>query len=715
MSQTKWRKAMNNPTDLQSYYTDLMNELDHSSTTQGNYKELLFIEKILPYIEEQGVVDDLELYHFYKPGSRYGRIDGLGFNGDFNDLDLDQLELVILINDFVHDDNIKSLTNSRIEQLKKAGINFFNSALKKDFIESLEESSDGYRAAQEIFQKYKRIESIKLIILTNAQISSRVADKKEIDEEVDIPLKLDIWDIKRIYDLESSQTKSEAIEIDLSEWGGPIPSLQATESDELTSYLCVVNGQTIADLYDEYGARLLEANVRSFLQFRGKINKGIRKTIKTEPEYFFSYNNGLTATASDVEYDKSKQVITKINNLQIVNGGQTTASLLLTQKKDKADLSKIQVQLKLNVVSDAKSDELISNISRFANSQNAIKDSDFFSNHPFHRTLEKLSRQILAPTSKERIKPTRWYYERARGSYLNAQSKLTDAGKKVFKSEHPKEQLIIKTDLAKIYLIFDKRPHDAIKGAQIAFNGFAQLIEKIWDNNPETINEYFFKELVAKFVIWQACKKAVYKREEFVGNTKATLTAYTIYILQALMDKQDLEFNYPKVWQEQAVNDFYYDQFIETSIKINALLNQLSEQTGKAVLSMAKSKETLIKVQSIIDKTDYFSLDMMFKTQLVSKSVIEEKRQDSAQQTKTVTKAVSSLIDLCNTPPVKWLALIKDAEDKGVLNETEKQVLSLVPNVLLGKSLKTPTDRQVDLINKTLRKLEDKGVYLEVG
>src|SRR5690606_34430465 len=113
----------------------------------------------------------------------------------------------------------------------------------------------------------------------------------------------------------------------------------------------------------------------------------------------------------------------------------------------------------------------------------------------------------------------------------------------------------IKTDLAKIYLIFDKRPHDAIKGAQIAFNGFAQSIEKVWDSNPEAINEYFFKELVAKFIIWQACKKAVYKQDDFVGNTKATLTAYTIYILKALMDKQDLDFNYPKIWQEQAVND----------------------------------------------------------------------------------------------------------------------------------------------------------------
>lgn len=704
---------MSNLTDLEHYYLDLMNELDHQSSSQGEYKELLFIEKILPYIQEQGVVDALEAYHFYKPGSRFGRIDGLGFKGDYNDPELDQLELVLLINEFVHDDEIKTLTNSRIEQLKKLGLNFFNSALKTSFIESLEESSEGYIAAREIFQKYKRIESIKLIILTNAQLSKRVADKKEVDEDVDIPLTIDIWDIKRIHDLESSQAKSEAIEIDLSEWGGPIPSLLATESDELISYLCVVNGNTIADLYDEYGPRLLEANVRSFLQFRGKINKGIRKTIKTEPEYFFSYNNGLTATASDVEYDSTKQAITKINNLQIVNGGQTTASLLMTRKKDKVDLSNIQVQLKLNVVSDLKSDELISNISRFANSQNAIRDSDFFSNHPFHRRLEQLSRQILAPTSKERIKPTRWYYERARGSYLNEQSKLTDAQKKAFRSEYPKEQLIVKTDLAKIYLIFDKRPHDAIKGAQIAFREFAKSIEKVWDSNPETINDYFFKETVAKFIIWNACKKAVYKQEEFVGNTKATITAYTIYILKALMDKQDLEFNYPKIWQNQTVNDFYHNQFIETSVKLNVLLNKLSEESGKAVLSMAKSKENLAKVQSIIDNSDYFSLDMMFKTQLVSKNVIEEKRQDAADQNKTVTKAVSSLVELCNIPAAKWLALIKEAEEKEVLSSKDKDVLSLIPNVLLGRSIKTPTDKQVGLINKTLAQLEDKGVYLE--
>lgn len=703
--------TMDSKSELESYYEDLMNELDHHSSSEGAYKETLYIEKVIPYLQEQGVINDLDLHHFYKP--RYGRIDGLGFNGDFNDPELDQLELVFLINEFIHDDTLQTLINTRIEQLKKSAIRFFNNSLDDKFIDSLEESSSAYSAAKEIFQKYKRIESIKLVILTNAQLSNRVANKKEVDDELSIPLRVDIWDVKRLYDLESSQSKSEAIEIDLAEWGGAIPTLVATQSDDLTSYLCVINGDTLANLYDEYGARLLEANVRSFLEFRGKINKGIRKTINTEPELFFSYNNGLTATASDVEYDPSKQAITKISNLQIVNGGQTTASLLLTRKKDKASLKNVHVQLKLNVVSDSKSDDLISNISRFANSQNAIRDSDFFSNHPFHRRLEEISRRVWAPPSDENIKQTRWYYERARGSYLNAQSKLTDAGKKAFRSEHPKSQLIIKTDLAKVYLIFDKKPHDAIKGAQIAFRGFAQSIEKIWEKSPEQINDYFFQELVAKFIIWEACKKAVYKQEEFVGNTKATLTAYTIYVIKALIDKEKLEFNYSKIWTNQSINAHYHNQFLDTSVKINNLLNQLSEDKGKAVLSMAKSKESLTAVQKVIDNGEYFSLDMYFKSQLVPDSVIQEKRLDVKKQTEKTVKSANSLNELCVVPPGNWMTLISNVKSNDLLSTVDEEIISIIPNLLLGKSRRNPTDGQVKAINRILDDLESKGVYLK--
>lgn len=702
---------MNSKTELESYYDDLMAELDHHSSSEGRYKEILYIERTLPYLQEQGIVNEIDLHHFNRP--RYGWIDGLGFNGDFNDPDIDQLELVVLINDFNHTGTLETLTNTRIEQLKKSAIRFFNNSLNSEFIDSLEESSSGYIAAKEIFQKYARIESMKLVILTNAQLSKRVANKKESDDDINIPLRVDIWDVKRLYDLENSQSKSEAIEIYLAEWGGAIPTLVATQSDDLTSYLCVINGDTLANLYDEYGARLLEANVRSFLEFRGNINKGIRKTINTEPELFFSYNNGLTATASDVEYDLSTQAITKISNLQIVNGGQTTASLLLTRKKDKASLKNVHVQLKLNVVSDSKSDDLISNISRFANSQNAIRDSDFFSNHPFHRRLEEISRRVWAPPSDENIKQTRWYYERARGSYLNAQSKLTDAGKKSFRSEHPKSQLIIKTDLAKLYLIFDKRPHDAIKGAQIAFRGFAQSIDKIWEKSPEQVNDYFFQELVAKIIIWNACKRAVYDQEEFVGNTKATITAYTLYVIKALIDKEKLEFNYPKIWNGQSVNAHYHNQFLDTSVKVNNLLNQHSVNTGKAVLSMAKSKENLITVQKVIDKEGYFSLDMYFKSQLVPDSVIQEKRQDVTKQTEKVVKAANSLTELCSIPPVNWMKLASNAKDNNLLSSTDEQIVSIIPDLLLGKSRRNPTDGQVLAINRVLNNLESKGIYLK--
>lgn len=702
---------MDSKTDLESYYDDLMTELDHHSSSEGRYKEILYIERTLPYLQEQGIVNEIDLHHFQRP--RYGWIDGLGFNGDFNDPDLDQLELVILINDFNHIGTLETLTNTRIEQLKKSAIRFFKNSLDSEFIDSLEESSSGYIAAKEIFQKYERIESIKLVILTNGQLSKRVANKKELDEDINIPFRVDIWDVKRLYDLESSQSKSEAIEINLAEWGGAIPTLVATQSDDLTSYLCVISGDTLANLYDEYGARLLEANVRSFLEFRGKINKGIRKTINTEPELFFSYNNGLTATASDVEYDPSKQAITKINNLQIVNGGQTTASLLLTRKKDRVSLEKVHVQLKLNVVSDLQSDDLISNISRFANSQNAIRDSDFFSNHPFHRRLEEISRRVWAPPSDENIKQTRWYYERARGSYLNAQSKLTDAGKKAFRSEHPKSQLIIKTDLAKVYLIFDKRPHDAIKGAQIAFRGFAQSIDKIWEKSPEQVNDYFFQEQVAKIIIWNACKRAVYDQEDFVGNTKATITAYTVYVIKALMDKANLEFNYPKIWNNQSVNAHYHNQFLDTSIKVNALLNQHSANTGKAVLSMAKSKENLITVQKVIDKEGYFSLDMYFKSQLVPDSVIQERRQDITKQTEKVVKGANNLNELCLIPISKWTALITQAKSDDFLGTKDEQIISIIPDLLSGKSRRNPTNGQVVAINRVLEGLEGKGIYLK--
>src|SRR5699024_3890388 len=121
----------------------------------------------------------------------------------------------------------------------------------------------------------------------------------------------------------------------------------------------------------------------------GGVNKGIRNTILNEPSKFFSYNNGITATAEKVEtiIEDGQLKISSVMDLQIVNGGQTTASLARAKIKDtnKADLSKIFVQMKLTVIDDEKQkEELVPQISQYANTQNKVNMSDLSSNHGYH-------------------------------------------------------------------------------------------------------------------------------------------------------------------------------------------------------------------------------------------------------------------------------------------------------------------------------------------
>ncbi len=694
---------------IQEFYEELMIEFDHQATATGEYKASLYLEKVMPYLYEQGVFDDADLFHVNK--THFGRLDGLAFNGDLENPESVNNEMVLIVNDFQNTSSeLKTLTNTRIDQLKNAVKRFYKRSLDEGFIDKLEESSDAYSATIRILQNYHKVSKLKILIITNAIISKRVADFKTQENDIDKPLKLDIWDIQRLYDLESSLNRSEAIEIDLAQWGGSMSALPATNTDELDSYLCIISGKTIADLYEEYGSRLLEANVRSFLQFRGKINKGIRKTINTEPELFFSYNNGLTATASEVVFDKDNQKITKIKNLQIVNGGQTTASLLYTRIKDKTDLCNINVQLKLNVINHDKADEIIANISKYANSQNKIQDSDFFSNHPFHRRFEEMSRRIWAPAGNNNIRQTHWYYERARGAYLNEQARLTPSAKKEFKSKNPKNQLISKTDFAKVYLVFEKRAHDSVKGAQIAFREFAKIIDDIWKKDNSLINDNFFKEIIVKFIVWKSCKDVVYK-QDFVGNTKATIHAYTISIIKWMMDNEHLHFDYEKIWQKQEVPFLYLSLFENISKNTYSLLNSLSQKTGKAILSMAKSKECLDLVMKMVDTDHSFTLPLDVKVTLIT----EEKYKVSLNVSQLEGKIDSEIRDinkLVTIPLKKWYEILDNDITQQILTPNDIDILSIIPKLMRGESKKNPTDKQVAKINNLLDILDDNGVYV---
>ena len=204
-----------------------------------------------------------------------------------------------------------------------------------------------------------------------------------------------------------------------------------------------------------------------FFSFGAKSIKGIRNTIQNEPEMFFAYNNGLTTTAESVETDTARERIRSVTNFQIVNGGQTTASIFTATKKDKAALSKVYVQVKLTVIPPERAEVVVPRISEYANTQNKVSAADFFSNHPFHLRIEELSRRIWAPSPVGGLRETHWFYERARGQYANAQANLTPAKLREFLAKNPRPQMFTKTDLAKFEYSMSMRPHIVSSPAQL--------------------------------------------------------------------------------------------------------------------------------------------------------------------------------------------------------------------------------------------------------
>lgn len=439
---------------------------------------------------------------------------------------------------------------------------FLAAALESDLYLNIEESTpcadliDLLRAESPNIRKYR------FFVLTDGNVSSTI---KNLEQETyqGIPIEKNLWDLNRIYRVASSAQGREPIEIDFTEYTPEgLPCLEASNvaTSEYQSYLGVIPGTVLADIYDQYQSRLLEGNVRSFLSTKVAVNKKIRTTILNEPEKFFAFNNGISATATDVYFHTTPRgrFITSVRDFQIINGGQTTASISNARYKDHADLSRIYVQMKLTKIdaSDAEaSDNLIRDISRSSNSQNKVTDADFFASHPFHRRIEQLSRKVYAPSSHGAQYETLWFYERARGSYDQEQMRLTQAKKKQFQLQHPKDQRIRKTDLAKVLNAWWEHPDTVSKGAQTNFNAFAQTIDEMWQKDSAQFNVRWFQKMAALVLIFRRLEKAIPQQEWYQNGYRANIIYYTLALLHYLTAKKYKEnkFDLVAIWTEQEV------------------------------------------------------------------------------------------------------------------------------------------------------------------
>ncbi len=683
---------------LEEYYEQLINEIAIGADTNSTFTQSQFLEKSIEFLVEDGIIGfENQIIEFISADKNL-RVDCFDYDENRNILNL-------IIVDFENSINLGSLDKSDINSNFKKVERFFKKSLKDDFYKSLEESNGSYEIAKFIFNEKNNINEVNIILLTNKRLKTKLKklDTSNIDGFI---FNYDIWDIERFYNAEVSKNETESIKINfLNEFNTSIPALKVNFNDSIySSYLCVISGDILAKMYEKYGSRLLEANIRSFLQFKSGINKGIRKTIKEAPEMFFAYNNGITATADGVEIDE-KGNITTLKNLQIVNGGQTTASLYTSRKNDKSDLSKIFVQMKLSVIPENQIHEVVPNISRFANSQNKVSDSDLFSNHPFHRRMEEKSRRISTPRKQGELHQTKWYYERARGQYLEEQSKLTESQKRAFKELYPKNQLISKTDLAKVLVIFDCHPYKAVQGAQIVFKFFAENIVKEWDNSESTFNDAFFQFSIAKIIIFKTVQQIVStKKDEIRGQDRAIVVAYTISSIFHLLSKQNMSVDFEIIWKKQSLNNAFLAQLNKTINFINKYMLEQTLKNGMTVLSFSKTIKCWQELQNqIVVDNNFFNED--FKQSLLDKSEIKiqlkESKINQAVESEVEIQKKLFKISLLNYNEMKIYGL-----DKNLLNENEIILLNIMIKALSSGKV-VPNKFQIFQLKSLIEKLKE--------
>ena len=537
--------------DLHEAYRQFGDDLLLEAEVSGDPQHMCFFKLFSEIASDNGDSADLD----YTPVRREGRG---GYQVDGYAIDLDRGELFLAVCAFYSEPVLQSLNAAGMESLFRRIDAFCEKAVDPDFVRELEETSPAFEAAYPIYENRRKIRRIRVILLTNAVLAVR-RKVVEAGETIGVPVAYNVLDFARYVDILNSRGNAEPIEIDIIPINGkPLPCLQAhVHGTNYKAYLVVLPGTFLADIYGLYGARLLEQNVRVFLQARTKVNRGIIDTVRESPDMFFAYNNGLTATASRVDIERLPDGtlgICSVANLQIVNGGQTTASILYARDQNKADMADVFVQMKLSVIEPEKVEEIVPRISRFANTQNRISEADFFSSHRFHVEMEKMSRRLSAPPKAGALAPSKWFYERARGQYKDASAYGSTGERRRFSAEFPRSQVVNKTDLAKYSTTFECVPHLVSRGAQKCFLEFAEDVHSAWEKSENQFNEGYFHTAMAKAIVFRETDRLVGQSDWYRADRgyKANIVTYAIaWLVNYMKVERNQAIDFQVIWNRQ--------------------------------------------------------------------------------------------------------------------------------------------------------------------
>jgi hypothetical protein len=574
---------------LIQYAQELAAEVEDSILAEDGvvYSEEEFTRLILDKLGDEGALDNPVV--LYQEGT-FERVKYKITGFSITDAE-DRLLLITT----VHTGDVppRNLTTEEIKTAVSQAANFYKCSCEGLHTKIEPSNSEASDLARRIFEIHDRIEVLRVVLISDGMTGLKSLDIKDAKDGTRVLV--DLYGIERLHRILGDGLARDDIELDfVAQIGEPLPCLEVSSGNgDYDAYMAAIPAAILADLYEKYGTRLLELNVRAFLGVRGRksVNAGLRRTILEEPKHFLAYNNGIVATADDIDVSaegKGRRGIKALRGLQIVNGGQTTASLHRARKQDKSTLDGIMVPVKIIKVKADNLDAMVAAVSRSANSQNTIQPADFSANDPFHVAVEGLANNTWLPDQSGR-----WFYERARGSYgaLELKASFRASEKRRFASETPKGRRFSKTDLAKYLNVWDGLPYLVSFGNQKNFQSFMQLMKEQYPTGFVPDVEWY-RSFIGKAILFRAAQDVVRSRK--FSAYQANITAYTVaYMAFKAAGRIDLE----RIWQQQSISTELRSMIDRWSVEVDRQLRETA--MSRMPSEWAKRKECWLAVKEM--------------------------------------------------------------------------------------------------------------------
>lgn len=703
--------------NYQEYKQEFLDSLRADSAINGSDTQDEFLSCTLGMLEDFDEVQSPQKVGFGDKrcsGQHVMRIDAYAFDETDHSLEL-------FINDFQDTYETENLTGSKVDELYWRMYYFLDEVCNGKIANYFDDSDDALKIAALIKRRMnaigddsEQILKIRMFILTNKELSMDILNRNLLETKIrktkgsktvkstkkikkadfnGKPLEINIWNLERFYEKEKSFS-SDPIVIDFrNDYScDGIPCIKGNIGENLgyEAYIAIIPGKLLSEIYIEHGSKVLEGNVRAFLGTSGSksVNSGIRRTINTEPDKFFTYNNGIATTAADVETEEKdgQLYITKIVDLQIINGGQTTASLAeAVLKKTNPELNGIFVPMKLTVIDDRETenedgvrfyDQMVQNIAKYANSQNKVTAADLFSNDPFHIWMEKMSKKIFAPAIHYSV-PTGWYYERSRKRYEQEQFKLkSETDRKRFRAKYPKEQLITKEQLGMYLTTMKEQPNIVAKGKNFVIKEFNTIISQDYKTNKGCFNEFYFKKCICAAIIYRTVdnyleshKDSARKPTGFwykAGGYKLDIVPYTIAkIIHSVPAGFTLDWNY--IWNRQDLSPAFMHE-IEMVTKMTN--DFICDSHGVIVTEYCKRPETWVSYRDNVRYTP----SEKFLSELMPESITKE-QEVASQKDQKDTNDLNYVTEIIKLGAEYWQRLLEEGTSRAVLGYVEQNTL----------------------------------------